>query len=522
MAEGAAIASPASNPDWQSTLPLELVEGMFEDLGSACTIAPAESGSSTANMQELRLARTSLLAAALTCKGFYPIALEILWRTLDNLTPLLKLLPSFTALDGVYTLFRTITSADWGQFDKYADYVRRVVHRTNSPSIEIHPSVYVAISVLHPRPILPNLKSVVFPASESRSSPNPCPDNILFAVPTLLEVELSSPALSKAFIATFLATLGGTSPNLSSLRICGQSFIVLQRTLSSLAQLKMLDLANMSDTVSAGALLCIAALKHLHSLSIDLSSPSPVMLVSVPERPGDDRFPALKSLHIRFNRPRSVTEFFTFIPTGRLLHTLTINAQSLPAFHPVPQSDIIDAIFREIPSRWASSLQYLELSNFPLFTRNHLHQLLKLDNLRTFRLRNIMVPITATDIPVVASAWPYIRACSLPLTTGIPIGSLHHFAKHWPELTELEIKIATVNLPPFTTTPVYSHALRTLDLGDSPCSGENIRPLSRHLDRLFPKLRFLRASGPDKSRWEEVEGWLFTLQDVRKHAVAQS
>lgn len=49
--------------------------------------------------------RQNLLWAGLTCRAFLEPALDRLWRSLDSLFPLLKILPSFTQSDGTYVSF---------------------------------------------------------------------------------------------------------------------------------------------------------------------------------------------------------------------------------------------------------------------------------------------------------------------------------------------------------------------------------------------------------------------------------
>ena len=46
--------------------------------------------------------RTSLLNAALTCKDFLDVALDVLWEELDSLVPLLKLLPALQVENKAY------------------------------------------------------------------------------------------------------------------------------------------------------------------------------------------------------------------------------------------------------------------------------------------------------------------------------------------------------------------------------------------------------------------------------------
>lgn len=45
---------------------------------------------------------SSLFHTSLACKAFLEPALDMLWESLDSLLPLLKLLPSFTLVDGQY------------------------------------------------------------------------------------------------------------------------------------------------------------------------------------------------------------------------------------------------------------------------------------------------------------------------------------------------------------------------------------------------------------------------------------
>lgn len=56
---------------------------------------------------EVKAARRNLIRAALTCKVFLDPALDRLWRAIDTLLPLLKLLPSFQLVGGVYVKFNT-------------------------------------------------------------------------------------------------------------------------------------------------------------------------------------------------------------------------------------------------------------------------------------------------------------------------------------------------------------------------------------------------------------------------------
>ncbi|KAF8139370.1 hypothetical protein K438DRAFT_2030589 [Mycena galopus ATCC 62051] len=510
---GPTLASPQSTS--KSIPPSEILEVIFMDL--ARSILSSDSG--TPSLIELRAVRAWLRAAALTCQDFCSVALDVLWQNLDNLTPLLQLLPSFKEQNRVHIISQPISSSDWARFDCYARRVRRVAYRTDSPSIEIHPSVYTALSILHPS-ILPNLESVAFPSSAA-SSPNSFPDAILLAGAAVRRVELTSQA-DPSFVSLFLATLAGTSPQLTSFKLSGQSFAVLEHTLSTFHELEILELRYMADRLSSDVFRSIAALKHLRSFSIHFS---PLELFPVPFlrfTPANwtPSFAALKSLHIRCTiaNSLSINKLYFCIPDGAL-QVLTITIEPGPLS--VVQT-LSEQLFRDMAARWASSLQRLDLYDFGMLSRHHYDEFLKLRNLKTFRARNTSLPIDVAEIPIMTAAWPHIRSLSLPLATGLTIDSLRHFAQNCPNLTDLEVTILTLDLPAFTTTPVCRHPLRVLNVGDSPCPAATWPALARNLDRLFPRLRSLRASGNDRNRWAEVEALLFVLQDVRLHAVAQS
>ena len=63
-----------------------------------------------ADTEEIHLSRRTLLRLALTCKAFIEPALDRLWRSLDSLFPLLKILPAFGKSDGTYVRFFFLSS----------------------------------------------------------------------------------------------------------------------------------------------------------------------------------------------------------------------------------------------------------------------------------------------------------------------------------------------------------------------------------------------------------------------------
>lgn len=54
------------------------------------------------DVEQVSEARQNLAWLALTCKAFLEPALDRLWRSLDTLYPLFKILPAFTRADGTH------------------------------------------------------------------------------------------------------------------------------------------------------------------------------------------------------------------------------------------------------------------------------------------------------------------------------------------------------------------------------------------------------------------------------------
>ncbi|KAJ6605472.1 hypothetical protein DFH09DRAFT_1121445 [Mycena vulgaris] len=54
-----------------------------------------------------------VLAIALTCKGLSEPALDFVWRDIPNLLRLLKLLPAFTRVHGIYTSLGPLHATDF-------------------------------------------------------------------------------------------------------------------------------------------------------------------------------------------------------------------------------------------------------------------------------------------------------------------------------------------------------------------------------------------------------------------------
>ncbi|PIL32753.1 hypothetical protein GSI_04868 [Ganoderma sinense ZZ0214-1] len=102
--------------------------------------------------------RRTLLSLAVSCRAFFDPALDMLWHSLDNIHPLLKLLPNYQCLDSIYYLEGDIPPEAWSRLKTYAARVRGI---TFSRKANIDAGVWWTIlEQCQGIPLLPNLRKL--------------------------------------------------------------------------------------------------------------------------------------------------------------------------------------------------------------------------------------------------------------------------------------------------------------------------------------------------------------------------
>ncbi|KAF8202411.1 hypothetical protein BJ912DRAFT_920776 [Pholiota molesta] len=104
---------------------------------------------------------SNLFSAAITCKAFFNPAITLLWRKLESILPVLKLLSTFVLVDGVYTINDTISSEDHRVLQLYGTKVRYLCLTSFHETIKGHAIHRLATLKCQ---ILPNLQSVYIPS----------------------------------------------------------------------------------------------------------------------------------------------------------------------------------------------------------------------------------------------------------------------------------------------------------------------------------------------------------------------
>jgi len=467
--------------------------------------------------------RSYLRWAALSCRAFSRPALNALWRTLDSLLPLLKLLPSLKLVDHVYVVRGTIQEDDWTRFDSYARRVKEFVYHRDRISVD--PSVYFYIAQSRTSPMLPTL----YRFRSSSSAPS-IPDILLFLSSSLHRVEfVTGDRQQEPTIGGFLFVLTSVAPSLKHLSIDGQLSISSLTPIAHMEHLCSLRLRRTGKFVDASLLKQLGALERLSCLTIDLEH-SPVSEADTSHlRAG---FKALETLDISGDL-ETITGILTEISTGRLI-SISISSWESSIFgpHHYCPSDWVP-LFEIIESRWPDTLHSLVIDNrainqeIPRYADywgflTIFKPLCALSQLEYLEIRAIpLLQSTDEDFHDLVSAWPKIKSLFVPFThahNSTTLLALHSVAEFCPHLKYLQMSIRTDNLPSFSVTPVFSHNLEILSFRDSTVGDPSL--VARHLDLLFPRLQSIRAE-KFANEWKEVEKLVHMCQDVRFHAREQ-
>ncbi|PFH54839.1 hypothetical protein AMATHDRAFT_134138 [Amanita thiersii Skay4041] len=214
--------------------------------------------------------RRSLSRLARTCRAFCEPALDVLWRELDSLTPLVGLFPTLMkkAHKPNMGLVRAPGKDDWKTFDQYSGRVRRITYDERVAGVVS--SIFAMLNENKPREfILPNLEEVSWkvetPAGLARCA--------MFLNPNLRALHLE--------IAVRLPQLNAFLQDVSNrMKLASFSFIsptTLPDTFTDL--LNRQDILEKIVLVAPGALSpeigrWLASLPRLRHLQLDLSGRS--------------------------------------------------------------------------------------------------------------------------------------------------------------------------------------------------------------------------------------------------------
>ncbi|KAJ7098947.1 hypothetical protein C8R44DRAFT_356053 [Mycena epipterygia] len=498
---------------------------------------------SAGDPHNLRAQRQSLLWIASTCKAFPPSAMRLLWRRLDNLRPLLCLLPSFTSIAGSALFLGSVGSHEWAVFDRYAIHVKEIANTVvdiENSIMHIDPSVYFRLALRCP-PILPNLIQVECTASQALAS-----EIFVYMQSPLQRLQLGGlDVMPDVATQMVVSSLSSQPLRISSLVFVNQPCSILSEGIT-LEHLTSLDLRDMKGAMPISLIRQIGSLSHLRSLAADTKCFTGASLAAFPDfkslaDSADNRttlFMGLTYLELRA-KPSTLSSgicvFLQIIGT-QSLRSLVLQ-ESAPALW--NSNKIEGDSFHTIIHRWSKTLRTLELEVYNLSWDN-LKLLNRLSALRSVRLSGSLLG-PYCDISSVCTGLSDLEVFSFRCRSFTPISfdirSITVLAENCPKLQELDVAISARELPSLSLTPMISHSLGTIivhshspeiHFGPTPPDAiSNTLALARHLDRLFPRLSTVRydagsgARGAIETAWAQVQELVFAFQDVRRESVVR-
>ncbi|TFK64667.1 hypothetical protein BDN72DRAFT_846374 [Pluteus cervinus] len=455
-----------------------------------------------ARLDDVRLCRSTLLAAATSCQSFSGPALDALWHQMDTLAPLVSLLP-LADLNGVaYLQMQNVTSTAMETFVNCARRIRVFVYKSNSlfqgKDSTIHASVYATL--LASRSILlPNLKTLLIPVFDQEPLTY---DGIYLASPSLTCLEIGQLQVSTYALETFMMMIGSRSEHLRRVST-GQNVVVSPAVWRNIlvTNLRSIELFEPVPEV----LELVSSLPILQALTITNPPKSTTTLT----------FPSLKRLSL--NGTLSSVMYF-LEPFHAPLDFISITLQAGSTSPPLSE---LEFIIKTISNRWKQSLAHLTLDfgNNDVQGLDFSHEFQPFFSLplRTFRILRFPKTLDSPDVLVeIASKFRDIESLHIPPHTQgkePTIQDLRTVARLCPSLRALS---TSVNIEPARNSPSFTHhELDELHVYASPIN--NPKKVATQLDRTFPYLTKITTSSPDHFRkWNEVGRLLELCHEGRR------
>ncbi|KAH9834023.1 uncharacterized protein C8Q71DRAFT_770636 [Rhodofomes roseus] len=480
--------------------------------------------------------KQSLLTLALACRALHEHALDTLWTCPEDLSDLVKLLPSdLWRYSGIgpgrimelKSPTRPTGPQDWERFDFYARRVRK---------LEFSPEFSLALSndlfhwLTSSRPsqlLLPNLSDICWVASDSSEYHDSL--YVLFGprlIALRLEVwEAESAASQTAPFA--LLQLPQCSPDIETLRFLGPHDCEALPA-GVLASLKKLRAVNLCLPLTLDAFAELSTLRALSQLEINLSFFDDKVLIAsqaVGLRTAQTlAFDALKKLVLimPMTAASAILSRCRFPQLGQIV-LRTRSASNVEPLHSVLQlicQCCNHAVLHDIHIDIGKSANPDEHVIYTL-TAASLRPLCHFHHLRTFKLVTAQVFIVLDDEAVkeMSMSWPLLECLQLmtavedpwatPTQTATTLDGLAHLARYCPSLQELAIDVdtagATVSARVKPGGGFCNYALRRITIPRFPMLSD-CAEIGAFLHAIFPNLRQIAVPpGFENSPWKAVE-----------------
>ncbi|KAG8215667.1 hypothetical protein J3R82DRAFT_7541 [Butyriboletus roseoflavus] len=432
------------------------------------------------------LDRDSNVRNACVCKRWSNIALDIVWKEVDDLLHLFRLLkPIRPQEDAFEYVFETLPEAsDWSKFEKYASRVRSFKFRPENYELEIWPLLDDVARTRTSLEILPNMHTLEWiyttPAHMERCK--------LFLHRRLRHLSVTTPSQLLHPRPDFYTDLCARAPHLRTLALFvtypGKPIDAeLRILLQNLPELEKITLPEFHYTSAV-----IEELSRAKNISVvdfsqdlKLGYGNPTNVASFAPVLTDGAFPCLRELNLSA-RIDDLDRFFhsSFAP----IHLTTLYVNSYTDHTPTEVHTFLNTLSQQcqLLSKLNLQLYYKDLPFDNLagerLSYDTIKPILTFPNLSSFEIvHKYPLRITLDELEDMASKWPNLESLMLnaePLFLDedaftLDLRALLPFAKHCPRLRLLGLYInATEAEIPSSYAPLESFgALQTFSVGTS-------------------------------------------------------
>ncbi|TFK46745.1 hypothetical protein OE88DRAFT_1811572 [Heliocybe sulcata] len=462
----------------------------------------------------------ALRSAALTCRGFQEPALDALWRTLDgSMLPLLRLIPNFRIVDGVWSLIGPVTDSMLLRYRMHASRVRKI--RVLHGERVIDPSVYMRLRRALGCAILPSLQELCWfldyegPALSALVAPS-LVRVYLSREPRRVfeECSLRSGMLHAQVVESFLYDLFETASCLRYLYLAGDVLPgVLSLTLPGTTRLESLTLRSfLLSGADPSHPLCLAyedflafsRMANLVTLEIMVHK------VRVPADAGTIKLPCLRDLLLygsssglyailKLLRPTELEQLRLSVKDDESYQTYQSLFQNI-AFPTLLSIDLSIRVSK-LPSE--DILRHRDvLSLFSSLLRCH-----RLKRVNVYLVNFLSVSSDDSTLLSMAQAWPELIELDISIqeatfiqedpSTAPTMCGLSAFSAHCPDLQSLSISLdPSTPFPASDSLPVSHHTLQSLQIRRyRGCQTQDPVEVARWIHALFPSVQRVSVIG---------------------------
>ncbi|KAI0923287.1 hypothetical protein AcV7_005841 [Taiwanofungus camphoratus] len=457
--------------------------------------------------------RRSLAWSARVCQAFSLAALDVLWRDMKGLLPLLKIMsPTFAKVQQngnsskTYMFRRYISDREWSRFQCYAKRIH-VLGPLNAHADGIDASVFSHLVYrAQGKPLFPSLNVLQWTQQLPFGT-----ELLAFMSQSLLRVAIHAeyagderslierPKRDGHVLGMLLSTLCSSAPFLQALTLEASlhpSSLESMTYLKNLKNLSTLTLSGRNSITLSDLMRSCATLEELSKLDVTLGE---VGDGDVPVRSG---FPALEKLYVTGSM--SSTGSLLRLVSSPHLFSFDLSNISFPS----GDWQELNLCLAVLSSRFASTLRRVALDcsfqnpngSSPLYLMEIIKPLLALREVEEMYVEfqgEMIMSMTNEHLREAARSWPKITELYLlyprdSVSTLPSIYSLVEFARRCPRLQSLGLTCTVDTRSPLSfapdSYPVLSHGLRGLFIGCPDSFVGDPMPLARFLDRIFPNL----------------------------------